>query len=103
MTADNPGTWLFHCQVADHMESGMMASFTIYEPPSTKCPLEFTSGTLWIHWAICLLVCLTLLLAAAVTRSYGHSQVLAVALCGITITTSKRPTIQHSSKSSEFT
>ena len=47
MTADNPGTWLFHCQVADHMESGMMASFTIYEPPSTKCPLEFTSGTFW--------------------------------------------------------
>jgi len=26
MIADNPGTWLFHCQVSDHMESGMMAT-----------------------------------------------------------------------------
>ena len=26
MMADNHGTWLFHCHVADHMEAGMMAS-----------------------------------------------------------------------------
>ena len=30
MLADNPGSWLFHCQVADHMEAGMSAIFTIY-------------------------------------------------------------------------
>jgi hypothetical protein len=36
--ADNPGTWLFHCHVADHMEAGMMASYTIYEPPRS-CPV----------------------------------------------------------------
>jgi manganese oxidase len=47
MVADNPGTWLFHCQVADHMEAGMMASFTIYEPPSRPCPLQFASGNFW--------------------------------------------------------
>lgn len=47
MLADNPGTWLFHCHVADHMESGMMASFTIYEPPTRSCPLKFLSGKFW--------------------------------------------------------
>jgi hypothetical protein len=47
MVADNPGTWLFHCQVADHMEAGMMASFTIYEPSTRSCPLKFTSGVFW--------------------------------------------------------
>jgi len=47
MLADNPGTWLFHCQVADHMEAGMMASFTIYEPFSGHCPLQFVSGDFW--------------------------------------------------------
>lgn len=47
MVADNPGTWLFHCQVADHMEAGMMAEFTIYEAPSRPCPLQFISGNFW--------------------------------------------------------
>ncbi|WP_162145302.1 multicopper oxidase domain-containing protein [Chthoniobacter flavus] len=30
MQADNPGSWLFHCHVADHMESGMYAKFVVY-------------------------------------------------------------------------
>lgn len=47
MLADNPGTWLFHCQVADHMEAGMMAEFTIYEPPSRLCPVKFGAGAFW--------------------------------------------------------
>jgi manganese oxidase len=38
MVADNPGTWLFHCHVSDHMEAGMMASYTIYAPPRS-CPV----------------------------------------------------------------
>lgn len=47
MIADNPGTWLFHCHVSDHMESGMMASFIIYEPSPRACPLHFVSGEFW--------------------------------------------------------
>lgn len=29
MLADNPGTWLFHCHVADHIDAGMLAKYTI--------------------------------------------------------------------------
>ena len=29
MVADNPGAWLFHCHVADHMKGGMMAMYTV--------------------------------------------------------------------------
>jgi hypothetical protein len=28
--ADNPGTWLFHCHVAEHMTQGMFARMTIH-------------------------------------------------------------------------
>jgi FtsP/CotA-like multicopper oxidase with cupredoxin domain len=31
MIADNPGVWLYHCHVAEHMRYGMHASFTIRE------------------------------------------------------------------------
>lgn len=30
MLADNPGVWLFHCHVADHMANGMFAFLTVY-------------------------------------------------------------------------
>jgi hypothetical protein len=30
MIADNPGTWLFHCHVAEHMRSGMFVSLTVH-------------------------------------------------------------------------
>lgn len=30
MNADNPGTWLFHCHVADHIDAGMLAKYTIH-------------------------------------------------------------------------
>jgi Multicopper oxidase len=30
MLADNPGDWLFHCHVADHMREGMFAKMTVY-------------------------------------------------------------------------
>lgn len=29
MMADNPGTWLLHCHVADHLYAGMSATYTI--------------------------------------------------------------------------
>jgi manganese oxidase len=48
MLADNPGTWMFHCHVEDHMEAGMMAVFTIV-PPARSCPLAFTGGDFWKH------------------------------------------------------
>ena len=28
--ADNPGAWLFHCHVAEHMSKGMFARFTVH-------------------------------------------------------------------------
>lgn len=49
MIADNPGTWMFHCHVEDHMEGGMMAVFTIYKPQARKCPLTFAGIEFWNH------------------------------------------------------
>jgi FtsP/CotA-like multicopper oxidase with cupredoxin domain len=47
MIADNPGTWLFHCQVSDHIEAGMMATYTIYEASTRACPIKFAAGSFW--------------------------------------------------------
>jgi len=49
MTADNPGSWMFHCHVEDHMEGGMTAVYTIYSPPTRACPVAFTAGEFWEH------------------------------------------------------
>lgn len=49
MRADNPGTWMFHCHVQDHMENGMMVVYTVYAPPSRPCPLAFVEGDFWNH------------------------------------------------------
>ncbi len=29
MVPDNPGTWLYHCHVNDHIDAGMLAKFTV--------------------------------------------------------------------------
>ncbi|KAK2879654.1 ferroxidase HEPHL1 isoform X1 [Channa argus] len=34
MVAGNPGTWLLHCHVTDHIHAGMETTFTIKERPS---------------------------------------------------------------------
>jgi manganese oxidase len=47
MVADNPGTWLFHCQVSDHMEAGMMATYTVYAPQHCSSPVQFVSADFW--------------------------------------------------------
>src|SRR6266496_314083 len=47
MVADNPGVWMFHCHVAEHMESGMMAVYTIYEPRHCSSPIQFMSADFW--------------------------------------------------------
>ncbi len=43
MVADNPGVWLLHCHVSDHMEAGMMVTYTIYPPPPRFCPVTFAA------------------------------------------------------------
>jgi hypothetical protein len=47
MRADNPGTWMFHCHVQDHMENGMMVVYTVYAQPTRACPLAFIGGDFW--------------------------------------------------------
>ena len=47
MVADNPGTWMLHCHVADHMEAGMMVAYTILAPAARSCPVKFKSGDFW--------------------------------------------------------
>jgi FtsP/CotA-like multicopper oxidase with cupredoxin domain len=29
MKADNPGEWLYHCHVADHIDAGMFTTYQI--------------------------------------------------------------------------
>jgi manganese oxidase len=41
MVADNPGEWLFHCHVAEHMANGMFALVTVYpkgQPAASLSP-----------------------------------------------------------------
>ena len=38
MVADNPGVWLLHCHVADHMMAGMFTTFTIGTPQPGASP-----------------------------------------------------------------
>jgi hypothetical protein len=42
MVADNPGDWLFHCHVADHMANGMFALVTVHpkDKSATNRPLD---------------------------------------------------------------
>src|SRR6185503_19269049 len=35
MIADNPGSWLFHCHVAEHMLEGMFARMTVHPRGAT--------------------------------------------------------------------
>lgn len=47
MIADNPGTWMYHCHVNDHMEGGMMAVYTIYRAQTRKCPVTMEGAGFW--------------------------------------------------------
>ena len=40
MVADNPGAWLFHCHVADHMMEGMFARVTVHPSTATGVSRE---------------------------------------------------------------
>jgi uncharacterized cupredoxin-like copper-binding protein len=46
MLARNPGIWMFNCQVEDHLEAGMVTTYTIHLP-KRSCPVQFTSGEFW--------------------------------------------------------
>jgi FtsP/CotA-like multicopper oxidase with cupredoxin domain len=37
MTADNPGTWMFHCHVEGHLASGMYTHYVV-EPREISGP-----------------------------------------------------------------
>ena len=37
MMPDNPGTWLFHCHVNDHVEAGMIATYSVSNRSCTQC------------------------------------------------------------------
>ncbi len=36
MTPDNPGQWMYHCHVNDHIEAGMMGHYTVEENLNNK-------------------------------------------------------------------
>ncbi len=40
MLADNPGTWLFHCHVAEHMQEGMFARMIVHPRGAKGAPRE---------------------------------------------------------------
>ena len=48
MVADNPGTWLLHCHVGDHMMAGMYATYTIVgSSPAATASLSRDVGPGW--------------------------------------------------------
>jgi FtsP/CotA-like multicopper oxidase with cupredoxin domain len=47
MLADNPGTWMFQCHVADHLEAGMMATYRIRPAHPPSCPVQFGEANFW--------------------------------------------------------
>lgn len=55
---DNPGTWLFHCHLNDHIHGGMMALFHV----------KGTAPTHTLTGKVCMstLACMVLLLTACV-------------------------------------
>ncbi|KAK5858516.1 hypothetical protein PBY51_002649 [Eleginops maclovinus] len=55
MVAGNPGTWLLHCHVTDHIHAGMETTFTIKENTSHAIGTEGSLRTLLLSLALCLL------------------------------------------------
>jgi hephaestin len=38
MVADNPGSWLMHCHVSEHMQEGMFARVVVHPKDSPRAP-----------------------------------------------------------------
>lgn len=36
MIVDNPGNWMYHCHVNEHLDGGMIAVFTVHPPPANS-------------------------------------------------------------------
>ncbi|GAA6066135.1 ferroxidase HEPHL1-like isoform X1, partial [Tachysurus ichikawai] len=43
LRAGTPGTWLLHCHVSDHIDSGMETTFTVYNK-------AWTNGFVFLQW-----------------------------------------------------
>ena len=39
MTPQNPGTWLLHCHVTDHIHAGMEATYTVLPKEGRSLPI----------------------------------------------------------------
>ncbi|XP_068456801.1 ferroxidase HEPHL1 isoform X2 [Clinocottus analis] len=53
MIAGNPGTWLLHCHVTDHIQAGMETTFSIVEKASSRAPgTESSMKTLLLSLAL---------------------------------------------------
>lgn len=37
MEVDTPGRWFYHCHVNDHVEAGMVATYTVLNETCTEC------------------------------------------------------------------
>ncbi len=51
--ADNPGTWMVHCHVSDHMMGGMFANYTVLPAAAPAPPLPFLgmpAARVSLHW-----------------------------------------------------
>lgn len=40
MQPDNPGTWMYHCHVNDHIEAGMMGRYTVLPANAKNTPIR---------------------------------------------------------------
>jgi manganese oxidase len=40
MQPDNPGTWMYHCHVNDHIEAGMMGHYTVLPANAKSAPIK---------------------------------------------------------------
>jgi len=45
--ADNPGSWMFECHVADHRDGGMMTPYEVGESAAPACAVEVRNGDFW--------------------------------------------------------
>ena len=46
MISDDPGVWLFHCHVSDHMACGMTARYQVL-PARWRLPAVIVAGRRW--------------------------------------------------------
>jgi FtsP/CotA-like multicopper oxidase with cupredoxin domain len=52
LLADNPGSWLYHCHVADHMREGMFARLTVFPRDAVGIPRDPATSFLGLRSAL---------------------------------------------------